>query len=119
MFEEYPTFGVLVTLKVYLIGGHTLEVTDAFRARNEQEARNMAINIFITGNGMIMYGVAAIVLDAVAAIEVVGTTFINLDDPANEHWLRAIEVFENFMESQDVAQEEDRPVAALTGFGHE
>jgi hypothetical protein len=110
--------GFLVKVDIHLIGGGQISAVDAFRAPTMEEAQNMALNVFITGGGMIMYGNAAIVLDAVAAIQLNQTDFIDLGDPFNKQWLASVEVFERFMEEQQSAEQKvHRPRTAITEPG--
>lgn len=90
--------GYLVTVKVYLLGGHTLELTDAFRAKTGDEAKNFALNTFIQGEGAVVYGRGVVVLDAMCGVVSDGYTSINLDDPRNANYLASIELFERMMD---------------------
>jgi hypothetical protein len=112
-YQDFQDCGALVTLKVFLIGGGELTATDAFRTDSIEEAKNMALNIFSTSKGLLVYGDSILVVDAVAAIKVIEVTFIDLADSSNNNWLAAIDVFERFMEEQDVQQKTNRPRTAI------
>ena len=111
--------GYLVTLEVYFIGGSNILVTDAFRAENEPDAKNMAINVFIDkSNTAVMYGDALIVVDALAAIYFDEAEEIDLADPENKKWLDSVDVFEQFMEREHNEQRRQRgPRTAITESG--
>lgn len=108
--------GFLVTVKVYLLGGEQVVLTDAFRAESEDEARNFALNTFIRGEGAVWYGKGFVVLDAVCAVVYEHAEIIDLALAENEKYLDTIDLFERMMDEE---QEGDRPRPVTSGFGRD
>lgn len=109
--------GFLVAVEVFLIGGEKVEVTDAFRAEEEEEARNMALNVFIEGRGAVRYGDAFFVMDAVAAVKLGDSDSIDLSLPGNKKWLDSVDVFERLMEQQENEIKRTGPRTAIAESG--
>ena len=105
MLEE--TQGFLVWLNIHVLGGTIINVCDAFRAENEDEAKNFALNTFIQGSGAVVYGEALIVLDALCAVCVNYIESIDLSLPENARWLESVTLFEQMLDEQDARQESD------------
>jgi hypothetical protein len=106
--------GFLVEATVHLIGGHILTEIDAFRADSEQEAENMAFNIFVTGQGLIVYGKQGIVADTISAVRVDSIEEIDLAAPINKQWLDSVEFFERFLEQQDAKEQKSHRSVSVT-----
>lgn len=111
----YEGDGYLVTVKVYLLGGQVVTATDAF-PEDGNNGENYARNTFIQGRGAVVYGDAVIILDAMTAVEIVNSEWIDLSDMDNIEWRRAIEVFERMMDEESEA---DRPSETAPWTGPE
>jgi len=96
----------LILVRLSFVSGAEIVAVDAFEAKDDTEAQNMARNLFSQErSGVVVYGGHVIFSDAICGLKTESIGVLDATNPENAGWVDSVRVFEKFLQ-QDLLDDE-------------